>query len=41
MSKKKCFHWDHLEKLKKFTDISDHDHQIRDLTEIYGKLQES
>jgi hypothetical protein len=41
MSKKKCFHWDHLKKLKKFTDISDYDHQIRDFNEIHGKIQES
>jgi hypothetical protein len=41
MSKKKLFNWEHLDKLRKFTDISDYDHQIRDTSEIYEKLQQS
>ncbi len=38
MSKKKLFHWNHLEKLRKFTDITDQEHQIRDLPIITQKL---
>jgi hypothetical protein len=39
MSKKKCFHWEHLDRLQKFTKISGCDHSIRDYEIIQAKLQ--